>query len=117
MILPANVAGIALYGVNHVALHLFHNAHVIRLPVQAVCLPIEKDDIAGIGRILVIPPQTAGFEPLLSRANSGKFGKDTGFDVPALIRTPAHKTGAPFHTAAKTIPAPVGFAAYIPNLR
>ena len=56
-------------------------------------------------------------EPGNALGRAGRKLRDhAGFNITALIGTPAHKAGAPFHTAPKSVPAPVWFAADVPHL-
>ena len=85
--------------------------------ILASIIPIEKDDVAGARLVAVILPQPALLEPGYTLGRAGrKLRNNTGVDITALIGTPAHKAGAPFHPAVKAVPAPIGSAACVPHL-
>lgn len=112
----ADIVGITLYGVNLAVFYLFHNAYMVWFPIQAIGLPIEKDEIPGAGFVAVVLPQVTGLEPFLAGADACKLGYNPSFDIPAFIGAPGHKAGAPFHTTAETVPTPVRLAAHVADL-
>lgn len=116
-ILAAAIAGISLDGVDTAILHFFHNTNMVGRTILATIIPIEKDNIAGSRLIAVVLPQSPLLEPRHTlRCTGRKLRNDTGFNIAALVGTPANKAGAPLHSAVKTIPAPIWLAADIPHL-
>ena len=116
-VLAHRVAGVAFYGVYTAILDLLHNTHMVGLPVLTSIIQVKEDDVAGARLVAVVLPQPTLLEPGNALGRAGcKFGDNTGFDIAALIGAPRDETRAPFHTAAKSIPAPVRFAADIPHL-
>ena len=53
-VLPAAIAGIALYGVDHSVLHLLHNAHMVGKAVL------------GAGTSLVVPIEIRAYPQIIS---------------------------------------------------
>ena len=105
---PAEVSGIALYGVDDSVLHLLDDAHMVSLPIlgagAALVVPVEEDNHAGRRLDGVIRPLATVSEPLDAVDATCEFGNDTGVDVAALVGAPGNKAGTPFHTAAEAIP-------------
>ena len=117
-VLTHRVARVALHRVDAAILHLLHNPHMVGRTVLASIIPVEKDDVAGARLIAVMLPQPALLKPRDALGRTGcKLWNNTSVDIAALIGTPAHKAGAPFHTAAKAVPAPIGRTACVPHLR
>ena len=118
---PAEVSGIALYGVDDSVLHLLDDAHMVSLPIlgagAALVVPVEEDNHAGNRLGGAVQPLPTLLKPLHAVSATGKFRADTGVDITALVGTPADKAGAPLHTAAESVPRPVWSAAYISDLR
>ena len=116
-VLAHRIAGVAFYGVDAAILNFLHNTHMVGLPVLTSIIQVKEDDVAGARLVAVVLPQPTLLEPGNTLGRAGRKLRDNaGFNIAALIGAPAHKAGAPFHTAAKTIPAPVRFAADIPHL-
>lgn len=59
----------------------------------------------------------AFLEPVHAGDAACGVGDDACFKVAALVSAPAHKAMAPGNTAFKAVPAPIGFAAHIADLR
>lgn len=55
-------------------------------------------------------------EPLCTKDTAGKLGDYAIVDIAAFVSAPRYKAGAPLHTRAEAIPAPVRFSAIIPDL-
>ena len=115
---PAGIAGIAFHGIDDPALHLFHNAYMVRSSVLAFVLiiPIEKDQVAGAWFIAAVLPQSSLPEPLDADGAACELGDDAGVQIAALIGTPGNKSRAPIHPALEAIPGPIGPTAYIAEL-
>lgn len=114
-VLTHRVARVALHRVDAAILH---NPHMVGRTVLASIIPVKKDDVAGARLIAVILPQPTLLEPGNTLGRAGRKLRDhAGFDITALIGAPAYKAGAPFHTAAKAVPAPIGRTACVPHLR
>lgn len=118
--LAAAIGGVALDGVNSAVFHLFHDTHMIRLAIQTAAVtfsfPVEEDNHARTRLNIVPHPLSPVFEPLNTIKATGELGDDIGSDISTSIGAPADKTGTPFHTLGKSIPAPVRFSTYIANL-
>ena len=56
-------------------------------------------------------------KPLYAIDTSRKFRDHACVDIAALIGTPTHEAGAPFHTPVEAVPRPIGLTAYIAYLR
>ena len=112
-VLSASVTGIALNGVNRSVFHTLNNSHMVG---YAITLPIKEDDLTCRRFKITVLPKPPILEPLGTLHTACKFRDNTRFNIAALIGAPAHKAGAPFHTAAKTVPAPIWFAANISHL-
>ena len=87
--LPAAIAGIALHGIDHVILHPFHDAHMVRhivlRPGGAFVVPIEKHQITGARFIVSVLPLASGFEPIGAAFAASELGDHPGVNVAALI--------------------------------
>ena len=75
-IFPATIARVSFHGIDNPAIHLFHNAYMVRSSVLAFVLiiPIEKDQVAGARLIAVVPPQSSPrnhWRPMEQLANLG----------------------------------------------
>ena len=121
LLLSAAIAGITLDGVDNAVFAFLHNANMIGLPIlrtgAAFIVPIEENDLTG-GRLkAAVLPLSTILEPLDTVDTACKFRDHAAVDIAALIRTPAHKAGAPFHTTFKAVPRPVGLTAHISDLR
>lgn len=116
-VLPDGIAGVPFNGVNAPVLYLLHNPCMVGKPVLPVFIvPVKEDNHAG-GRFGgAVHPLAPVLEPLYAIDAPCIFGNYAGINIAALVGAPAHKTRAPFHTAGKTIPAPVRLAAHIPYL-
>ena len=118
LLLPADIAGVTFHGIDDPALHLFHNAHMVRRSVLAFVLivPIEKDQVAGARFIATVLPQSSLPEPLDADRAACEPGDHAGIQIAALIGAPGNKAGAPIHPALEAIPGPIGLTAYIAEL-
>lgn len=119
--LSAAIAGIALDGVDNAIFTFLYDADMIGLPIlrtgAAFIVPIEENDLTG-GRLkAAVLPLSTILEPLDTVDTACIFRDHAAVDIAALIRTPAHKAGAPFHTTFKAVPRPVGLTAHIADLR
>ena len=99
---------------NNTIFAVFHDAHMINGAIPA---PVKEDDVSGHRFIVSVLPLSLRFEPVHSVRAQGKFRDNSRLDVAALLCTLAHKAGAPFHTASKAVPGPVGLSALLPDLR
>ena len=83
---PAGIAGIAFHGIDDPALHLFHNAYMVRSSVLAFVLiiPIEKDQVAGAWFIAAVLPQSSLPEPLDADGAACEPWDDAGVQIAAL---------------------------------
>lgn len=116
-VLAHGIAGVAFYGVDTSILDFLHNAHMVRRTILAAIIPIKENNVTRARLIAIVLPQPALLEPGNTLGRAGcKFRDHAGFNITALIGTPAYKAGAPFYTAAKTIPTPVWFAADVAHL-
>lgn len=106
----AGVAAVALHGINIGSVCSDHKAHM----VGTAAVPVEKDHITGgYIRIIACRPLPVFLEP----GNTlGGTGSEPRLAVSCLVDTLGNKTGAPFHTAVKSIPGPVRLSAYISHL-
>ena len=64
-------------------------------------VPIKEDNHARCRLNAVIGPLPTVFEPLDAVDTACKFRNHTSVDVAALVGTPAHEAGAPFHTGTE----------------
>ena len=121
LLLSAAIAGITLDGVDNAVFAFLHNANMIGLAIlragAALIIPIEENDLTGRRFKAAVLPLVTVFEPLDTIDTACKFRDHAAVDIAALIRTPAHKAGAPFHTGVKAVPRPIGLTAHIANLR
>ena len=121
LVLSAVIAGITLDGVDDTVFAFLHDTDMIGLPIlragRAFVVPIEENDLTCRRLKAAVLPLTTVFEPLDSIDAACKLRNRATVDIAALIGTPAHKAGAPFHTAAKAVPAPIGRTACVPHLR
>ena len=112
--LAAAIGGVTLDGVNSAVFYLFHDAHMVSIPILSIfVVPVEEDNHTGAGFKAVADPLTPGFEPIHTVDATGELRDDAGTDIAALISTPAHKAGTPFHPFRKAVPTPIGFATHI----
>lgn len=116
--LAADIAGVSFYSVDDPAIHLFHNAHMIRRSVLAFALivPIEKDQVAGARFIAVALPQSSLPEPLDADRAACEPGDHAGVQIAALVGAPGNKAGAPVYPVLEAIPGPLGLTTYIAEL-
>ena len=121
LLLSAAIAGITLDGVDNAVFAFLHNANMIGLAIlragAALIIPIEENDLTGRRFKAAVLPLVTVFEPLDTIDTACKFRDHAAVDIAALIRTPAHKAGAPFHTGVKAVPRPIGLTAHIADLR
>ena len=118
----AGVAGVALNGVDDAVFAFFHDADVIGFAVlRAGCavrvVPVEENDHTGRGINRVIRPLPAAAEPFNAADAPGKFRGSSRIKIPALVKAPRNKAGAPFHTGVESVPRPIGLSAHISDLR
>ena len=81
-----------------------------------ISAPVEVYDRARSRDAVPILPLASGSEPFHASGTVGVLGHNAGLNVPALITAPAHKTGAPLHAGAESIPAPIGLPTYVSYL-
>ena len=122
VILPASIAGVALYGVDDTVLHLLHDAHMVRNTVlrpgiAARIVPIKENQIAGARFIAVVLPKSPVLEPLGAGDTPGKLWDHACVNIPALIGTPTDKAGAPLHMVTEDVPRPLRRIAYVPKVK
>ena len=107
----AGIVGVAFYGVDCVVFDLFDAADMVGDAVLTAfvgVVPIEEDDVTGVGSVGVILPLFTGFEPVFTYVSDGEAGYDTVFEVAALIGTPTGEDCAQIYSLVKTVPSPVG---------
>ena len=117
--LAAGVAGVTFYGVYDAVFDLFDYSDMVGDAVLAALVgvvPVEKDDVAGVGGVGVVLPLVAFFEPVFTDIADGEAGENTVFQVAAFIGTPTDEDCTLIYSLVKTVPSPVGFTAYIANL-
>ena len=90
-------------------------------PVLGACgavgvVPVEEDEHTRRGLHAAVDPLTAAAEPVDAPNAALELWDDAGFEIAALIGAPAHEDRAPFHSAAVTVPGPIGFAAHVADL-
>ena len=121
LILSAAIAGIALDGVDNAVFAFLHDADMIGLTIlragTAFVVPIKEDDLTGGRFKAAVLPLSTVFEPLDTVDAARKLRDNAAVDIAALIGTPRNKAGAPFYTAFKSIPRPIGLTAHIADLR
>ena len=121
MVLSAAIAGIALDGVDNAVFAFLHDADMIGLPIlragAAFVVPIKENDLTGRWFKAAVLPLSTVFEPLDTVDAARKLRDNAAVDIAALIGTPRNKAGAPFYTAFKSIPRPIGLTAHIADLR
>ena len=78
--------------------------------------PVEEDEHSGHRFGGAVQPEAALLEPLHSEDAAGEFGVGSAVQVATLVGTPADKAGAPLYMIGKSVPAPIGFAAYVAHL-
>ena len=121
LILSAAIAGIALDGVDNAVFAFLHDADMIGLPIlragAAFVVPIKENDLTGRWFKAAVLPLSTVFEPLDTVDAARKLRDNAAVDIAALIGTPRNKAGAPFYTAFKSIPRPIGLTAHIADLR
>ena len=121
LVLSAAIAGIALDGVDNTVFAFLHDADMIGLTIlragTAFVVPIEENDLtSGRFKAAVLPLSTV-FEPLHSIDAACELRNNAAVEIAALIGTPRHKAGTPFHTGVKAVPRPIGLTAHIADLR
>ena len=115
-LLTAGVAGVTFYGIDDAVFDFFDNAYMVRDAVLTAfvgVVPIEKDDVTGVGSIGVILPLVTGFEPVLACVADCKAGNNTAFKVSTFIGTPTDKDCTPIYSLVETVPSLAGFPTYI----
>ena len=121
LVLSAAIAGIALDGVDNTVFAFLHDAEMIGLPIlragAAFVVPIKENDLTGRRFKAAVLPLSTVFEPLDTVDAARKLRDNAAVDIAALIGTPRNKAGAPFYTAFKSIPRPIGLTAHIADLR
>ena len=121
LVLSAAIAGIALDGVDNAVFAFLHDADMIGLPIlragAAFVVPIKENDLTGRWCKAAVLPLSTGFEPLHSIDAACELRNNAAVEIAALIGTPRNKAGAPFYTAFKSIPRPIGLTAHIADLR
>ena len=104
--MAAGVAGVAFYGVDDTVFHLFDDADMVGDAVLTAfvgVVPIEEDDVTGVGSVGVILPLVTGFEPVLACVADCKAGNNTAFKVSTFICTPTDKDCTPVHSFIEAI--------------
>lgn len=79
-----SVTAVAFYGVDVAALDLFDDSNVVCDTILAVgfgLVPIEVDNVTGIGGIGFILPLIAGSEPAFAGDTACGFGNEIGVDI------------------------------------
>ena len=121
LVLSAAIAGIALDGVDNTVFAFLHDADMIGLTIlragTAFVVPIKENDLTGRWFKAAVLPLSTVFEPLDTVDAARKLRDNAAVDIAALIGTPRNKAGAPFYTAFKSIPRPIGLTAHIADLR
>ena len=116
-VLSAGVARVALHGINNAVLAFLHDAYMVGVAVLAVIAPVEKDNVACFRLIILSLPLPVAVKPIHTVRTKGEFWHDAAFQITALVGTPRHEAGTPFHTPLKSVPAPVGLTALVAKLR
>ena len=93
-IFPATIARVSFHGIDNPAIHLFHNAYMVRSSVLAFVLiiSIEKDQVAGARLIAAVPPQFSLPEPLEADGAACEPWDDAGVQIAALVGAPINKS-------------------------
>ena len=121
LVYPTAITGVSLNGINDTVLDLLDNTSVVGLSIlrtrRTLVIPIKENNHSGdrLGR--TVDPLSTIFEPLDAVHAACIFGYNPGVNIAALIGTPAHEAGTPFHTASEAIPRPIRLAAHIAHLR
>ena len=120
MVFTAAIARVSFDGVNNAVFNPLNDSSMIGFSIlrtgAAFVVPIEEDNHTGCRFDIVICPLATILEPIDAVDAACVFGNDASLDIPALISAPRYKTGAPFYARSETVPAPVGFTAYIIKL-
>ena len=117
--LAAGVAGVAFYGVDDAVFDFFDNADMVGDAVLSSffgVVPIEEDNVSGVGGVGVVLPLVTILEPVLANIADGEAGENTVFQIATLIGTPTDKDGTPIYSFIEAVPSPVGFATDIADL-
>lgn len=72
LFLSAHISGIALHGIYHPILHLFHDAHMVRHAVLGG--PVEENKHSRRGFCRAVQPEATLLEPLHSEDAAGELG-------------------------------------------
>ena len=99
------ISAISFHRIDCSFYHAFYNSHMACLSVP---FPHKKDYISCLWNITCVLPLPILLKPFGPYGTFCKFGNCVTCNISALISTPAHKAGAPFLSAGKSIPAPVG---------
>ena len=79
--------------------------------------PIKENKVACLRLIVLVLPLPPAFEPVYTVRAEGKFRDNAAFQIAALFTAPRNKTGTPFHTPVKAVPAPIRLSALVTELR
>ena len=107
------IIGIPLDGVDRTPVAGFHNSHMVSYPIAA---PVEVNNRTGSRDAIPILPLPPRSEPLHPGGAVGMLRDHAGLNIAALLAAPAYKAGAPLHTGAESIPAPIELSAHIAHL-
>ena len=100
---PAEVAAIAFYGMNVLAVAAFYDTYVVS---GAVAVPVDKDNVSGTWLVLPAFELAVLLEPVDSVRYIGEFRNCPSLYITALICTPRYEARTPWLSAAKAVPAP-----------
>ena len=114
--IPAyRVTGVSLNGVNPSVFHPLYNTHMVG-DEGIASIPLEEDEHPRFRDGGTRQPLVPRLEPVHAGANHGEFGKSSAVQQSTLVSAPGNENGAPLHSTGKTIPAPIGRAAYVAHL-
>lgn len=118
MFLPAGVARITLNGVNDAVLDFLNNSRMVGNAVLSVFIvPIKENDLSCCRLGGIVRPLSSVLKPIHAVRTKGIFRYHAAIDIAALIGTPRHEAGTPFHTTLKAVPRPIRLTADITYLR
>ena len=112
--LPTLISTVPFYSVYDSIPAVLHNANMIACPIA---VPVKKYYHARLRGYAAAIPTFFRYEPTDAILAVRELWRFPLINIPALVSTPADKTGAPVYVLRKTVPTPVRPAALIANLR